>query len=91
MLTIQIRHEQGQRLLLAALIAVLMAVLMATVQGAETKPAKPTNEPTTKPSDPSTQSVPYYDPMMAFCSTLDPWSPTWYFFDCIRFMDGAGK
>lgn len=84
MLTIQIHTEQGKRLLLGFLVACFLAVLIANVQGAETKPTKP------KPSDPTTQSLPYYDPRAAFCSTLEPFGWWYYFYSCQDF-EGQGR
>lgn len=32
-----------------------------------------------------------YDPWAAWCSTLEPWGQAWYFFDCIKYLDGGGR
>lgn len=81
-LTSDVDTVRAKRIALALLVVILLCVLAVNAQAA-TDPKKPTTV--------TTQSVPYYDPWAAFCSTLEPWSPTWYFFDCIKYVDGGGR
>lgn len=80
-LTTDVDTVRAKRIALALLVVILLCVLVVNAQAA----ADPK-----KPTAPTTMSV-IYDPWAAWCSTLEPWGQAWYFFDCIKYLDGGGR